>query len=94
MLRECGAPEEWARVAERHTGSGLTAAEISEGGLPLPAVDLLPESLLEKLVCYADKFYSKSGDMKRKTPERVMAEMKRFGAASVQRFEELQAIFS
>ncbi len=36
ILRKEGAPEEWARVAERHTGSGLTADEIAASALPLP----------------------------------------------------------
>lgn len=34
LLREEGAPEEWARVAERHTGSGLTDEEIKRQALP------------------------------------------------------------
>ena len=63
LLRETGAGEMMARVAELHTGSGLTSAEITQQKLPLPARDYLPSSLLEKLICYADKFYSKSGDM-------------------------------
>lgn len=61
MMRGIGLPDV-ARVCERHTGSGLTAKEIAEAGLPLPHVDLVPETLEEKLICYADKFYSKSGN--------------------------------
>ena len=45
LLRREGAPEEWARVAERHTGAGLTAAEIASQHLPLPHEDLVPETL-------------------------------------------------
>ena len=73
LLREAGAGEMMARVAELHTGSGLTSAEITQQKLPLPARDYLPSSLLEKLICYADKFYSKSGDMKRKNFDRCAA---------------------
>lgn len=94
LLRLEGAPEEWARVAERHTGSGLTAEEISEQHLPLPAADYLPESQLERLICYADKFYSKSGNMELKPLSKVRASMARFGQASLDRFDALNREFS
>lgn len=93
LLRAEGVAESVARVAERHTGSGLTASEIEREGLPLPRVDLLPETLLEKLICYADKFYSKSGDRKRKNIDKVRAGMARFGTESLERFEELHNLF-
>ncbi len=94
LLRALGPEwEPYARVAERHTGSGLTAAEIEAQGLPLPARDLLPETLLEKLICYADKFYSKSGDMKRKEPAAIRASLTRKSEAAARRFDALAAIF-
>lgn len=80
LLRSSGAPEWMARVAERHTGSGIGK--------------LVPETELEKLICYADKFYSKSGDMKRKPLERVRASLARFGADSLARFDALHAQFA
>ncbi len=49
-----------ARVCERHTGVGLTADEIRRQNLPLPQRDLLPETLEEKIICYADLFFSKN----------------------------------
>jgi uncharacterized protein len=49
-----------ARVCERHIGIGLTADEIIERKLPLPARDMLPETLEEKIICYADLFFSKN----------------------------------
>ncbi|MCM1068107.1 MAG: HD domain-containing protein [Muribaculaceae bacterium] len=95
MLRADGAPEIFALVAERHTGAGLTAAEIAHRGLPMPeGRSYMPESLLEKLICYADCFYSKSGDMKRKELSRVEASMERFGPDVLRRFRELHAMFS
>lgn len=94
LLRAEGAPEEWARVAERHTGSGLVAEEITARKLPLPPADYLPQTLLERLICYADKFYSKSGDMKRKSLERARASMARFGEKSLARFDELHKEFA
>ncbi len=101
MLREGGLsgslPEGWvercARVCERHTGAGLTADEILSQGLPLPAVDFLPESVEEKLVCYADKFYSKTRLEEEKPLDHVLRTMRRFGPESERRFLELHEIF-
>ena len=53
----------------------------------------MPQSLLERLICYADKFYSKSGDMQRKPLDRVRASMAKFGAAALARFDALHAEF-
>lgn len=94
LLREKQFPEKFARVAELHTGSGLTAHEIEQQQLPLPKRDLVPNSLLEKLICYADKFYSKGGEMKRKPIERVMRDMERFGCESAKRFTQLHMLFT
>jgi len=52
-----------------------------------------PKTLLERLVCYADKFYSKSGDMKKKSLERVEASMLRFGEENLQKFRRLHSEF-
>ncbi len=94
MLREAGAPEWAARVAERHTGAGIYPADIISLGLPLPADRILyPVTPLERLVCYADKFYSKSADMSRKSIERVRASMARHSAATLERFEALHACY-
>lgn len=94
MLRGVGAPEIYARVAERHTGAGLTAAEIAAAHLPLPANrSYMPESVLERLICYADCFYSKSRDMSKKSLERVEASMAKFGSEQLARFRALHAEF-
>ena len=94
MLREYGAKhgldlEKYARICERHTGSGLTAAEIRRQGLPLPERDYLPETPEEALICLADKFFSKSGDMNEKPLEKVRRSLAKFGDASLERFEAL-----
>ena len=85
--------EPYARICERHTGSGLTAKEIREQGLPIPEMDLLPESLEEKLVCLADKFFSKSGNMKEKDLCRVRGSLMKFGTDTIERFDSMCAIF-
>lgn len=96
MLRQAGAPEWCARVAERHTGAGLTADDIERQNLPLPTDRILvPQSTLEKLICYADKFYSKRpGELsQRKSTERVVSEMARHGHDTAIRFERLHSLF-
>ncbi len=93
LLLNEGCDEELANVAACHTGSGLTAEYIVNQQLPLPAVDLCPHTLLERLICYADKFYSKSGNMKRKSLERVRSNMAEFGEDSLARFEKLHSEF-
>ena len=94
MLRKCGADEKYALVCERHTGAGLTRKEIEARHLPLPSDrTYMPESELEKLICYADCFYSKSGDMKRKDIGRVRSSMEKFGPDVLVRFDELHRQF-
>jgi len=91
MLREYGLRhhvdmEPLARICERHTGSGLTNQQIRQQNLPIPQGDYLPKSMEEKLICLADKFYSKSGDMKEKSLDNIICSMKKFGDDSVNRF--------
>ena len=96
MLRRDGLPEWVARVAERHTGAGLTPEDIASQNLPLPVGRVLvPETVLERLVCYADKFYSKNPDSLtlRKNTDRVRASMARHGDSTLARFDALAAEF-
>lgn len=94
LLRAEGAPEEYARVAERHTGAGLTPEDVARMSPMLPPDrSYMPQTLLERLVCYADKFYSKSGDMKIKPLERVRASLAKFGEGASERFERLHEEF-
>ncbi len=83
-----------ALVCERHTGSGLSVEDIERQNLPLPRRDMLPLSLEEKLICYADKFFSKSGDIREeKSLDRVLRSMERHGADTLARFLLLHRLF-
>ena len=94
MLRELGGEfEPYASICERHTGSGLTAEEIIAGKLPLEPLELLPETFEEKLICLADKFFSKSGEMKEKPLAKIRRQMAKFGKDSADRFEALLELF-
>lgn len=93
LLRREGVPEELARVAMRHTGAGITVDDIREMGLPLPEGDYMPETLLERLICYADKFYSKTNLESAKPLERVRASMLRHSQSTLDRFDRLHEEF-
>ena len=98
MLRDYGRThgldlEPFARICERHTGTGITAKEVREQDLPIPECDYLPETPEEKLVCLADKFFSKSGEMKEKPADAVRRSLEKFGTDTVERFDALLRLF-
>lgn len=86
LLRSLG-EDELARFCERHTGTGLRKETIIERQMDIPIKDYLPETLCEKIVCYSDKFFSKSNLTRHKTPEQVCLSLAKFGEESVQQFK-------
>lgn len=92
MLRAHGL-ERHARVCERHTGAGISMDDILAQDLPLPLGDYLPETLEEQVICYADKFYSKSHLEREKTVEQALRSLAKFGEAGVERFKRWSALF-
>lgn len=93
MLRHEGLPKH-ARVAERHTGTGLTVRQIASQNLPLPRRDFSPQTTEEQVICYADKFYSKSKPEAVKSVEQVEKSLSRFGKESLERFRQWHTLFS
>lgn len=83
-----------ARVCERHTGAGLTREQIEKRQLPLPPDDYLPETLEEQLVCYADKYFSKSHPERVRTTEQTVKSLEPFGSDGVERFMHWHSIFA
>jgi len=71
ILRAEGFPRH-ARVAERHTGTGLPGYE--------------PETLEEQIICYADKFYSKSRPDRVLTVAETAQSLEKFGHEGVLKF--------
>lgn len=92
MLRAEGM-EQHARVCERHTGAGLSADDIIRQQLPLPHLDFLPVSIEEQIICYADKFYSKSHIDREKTLAQAEKTIARFGHDSLERFLQWERRF-
>ncbi|MDR0795357.1 MAG: HDIG domain-containing protein [Tannerella sp.] len=76
-----------ALVCERHTGTGLSLEMIVHYNLPLPHRDMRPQSMEEQLICFADKFFSKTLLDKEKPVDRILKNMFRYGAESVLQFE-------
>lgn len=92
MLRAAGYPKH-ARVCERHTGAGIALQDIIEQHLPLPHQDFLPETMEEQVICYADKFYSKTHLDRVRTPEQALKSLERFGKEGAKRFARWMQLF-
>lgn len=93
LLREMGL-ERHARVCERHTGAGLLKEQILANGWKLPAQDFVPETLEEQLICFADKFYSKTKYLeKERTLEQVFASMSKISDESVEKVKKWANMF-
>jgi uncharacterized protein len=87
--------ERHALVCERHVGVGISREDIDRQNLPVPKRDMLPVSLEEKIVCYADKFFSKKkeGLPGEKSLETVRREIREYGEDILRRFDEIAALF-
>lgn len=92
MLRSEGL-DKHALVCERHTGTGLTKEYIDRHGLPIPSRDMLPVSLEEKLICYADKFFSKTHLGEQRSVDVARKKLEKFGPETLRRFDEMHALF-
>lgn len=84
----------YASVCDSHTGAGISRQDIIKNNILLPHKDFLPVTQLEKLICYSDKFFSKSKDLAyEKSPNEIISELEKFGKDSVKRFLELHSLF-
>lgn len=86
MMRREGYPRH-ALVCERHTGTGLRLVDIIERELPVPHRELCPVTLEEQLICYADKFFSKTRLDSEDTYERVEKKMQKWGNESIEQLK-------
>lgn len=94
ILEKEGLPKH-ALVCERHMGVGITKEEIIKKNLPLPPRDMIPITLEEKIIAFADKFYSKHPDeiIKEKSVEQIIKDLKKYGEDKVKIFEEWLKLF-
>jgi len=88
ILRQLGY-ERFARVCERHIGVGISLIDIEQQKLPLPCRDFMPETVEEKIICYADNLIF--GTRKGKVEEVVERYNKELGKEYGQRFRKLHS---
>jgi len=94
ILEEEGLPYH-AMVCERHIGVGLTKGDILSQNLPLPHRDMVPVTLEERIIAFADLFYSKHpGKVSiEKSAEEVRSALAPFGPEKVTAFERMHLEF-
>jgi len=92
LLRKEGFPRH-ARVCERHTGTGITRQMIKEKKMPLPYRDFLPVSLEEQIICFADKFFSKTNPDIEKDYFTILKSLSKHGDETVSRFKDWYELF-
>jgi uncharacterized protein len=80
-----------ALVCERHTGVGLTRDDVAKQNLALPDRDFMPVTIEEKIICLADKFYSKNPEklFKQKSLGKIRKNLRKRGKHIVRRFDDL-----
>ncbi|MDZ7364094.1 MAG: HD domain-containing protein [candidate division KSB1 bacterium] len=90
ILESEGLPRH-ALVCERHTGAGLSQQDVIRQKLPMPLRDYLPISLEEKIICFADRFYSKTPHklFREKKLRKIHQKMRNWGPEILARFENL-----
>jgi len=89
LLEKEGFPRH-ALVCERHVGTGISIQDIEKQKIPLPKRDMLPISAEEKIICYADKFFSKNEEFltNEKSIDQVRKSQLRFGKDKVEKINE------
>jgi len=92
LMKEEGFPRH-ALVCERHTGAGLSLEHIIRDNLPLPKRDMVPESLEEQLICFADKFFSKTRPQREKPIDKIRKNLSKHGEDSVEKFDNWCKLF-
>ena len=92
LLREERLPRH-ALVCERHTGTGISLENVQNNKLPLPHRDFRPQSWEEKIICFADKFYSKTRLYEKLSIEKIRSKLSKHGQKSLDQFDEWQIIF-
>ncbi len=82
-----------ALVCERHTGTGLSLPYILSAELPIPHRDMLPVSIEEQIICFADKFYSKTHLGEERSVKKARMKLEKYGEETLQRFDKWCQMF-
>jgi len=84
-----------APVCERHIGVGITKEDIIQSGFPIPLRSMVPMSIEERIICYADKFFSKSNkhlDVPKPT-DKILKKLEKYGENKVNTFRSMMKEF-
>lgn len=94
LVEKEGLPKH-ALVCERHTGVGISKDEIIRNKLPLPHRDMIPITLEEKIIAYADKFFSKESDgsVRVRSVDEIIRDLSKYGHEKVKIFKDWIDIF-
>jgi uncharacterized protein len=84
-----------APICERHIGVGISLEDIIVHNLPLPKRDMTPQTIEEIIICYADKFYSKSARnlLIPKSLDKVKRSISKYGVDKWKLFEGMMEKF-
>lgn len=87
--------KEHGLVCERHVGTGIACDDVKKYNLPLPQRDMIPISIEEQIICYADKFFSKTpGKLEyEKSVKDILKSLEKFGETGVNRFKNWMECF-
>lgn len=88
ILEKEGFPRH-ALVCETHVGAGLTIEDIEKHNFPIPKRDMMPKTIEEQVICYADKFFSKDNEpLKEKPIQKIREFIGKFGEDKLRQFDE------
>lgn len=82
-----------AMVCERHTGTGISLPYIEKEDLPIPHRDMLPVTMEEQLICFADKFFSKTHLGEERSVKKARCKLEKYGEETLNRFDQWVKIF-
>jgi len=91
IVRRRKLDERLAKIVERHVGAGISQEEAAK--LKLGSISLIPETIEEKIVCYADKLVD--GDRRVEFTETLKYFKEKLGSdhPAIRRLEELNEFF-
>lgn len=88
---------EYGLICERHVGVGISSEDIRKFDLPLPQRDMVPLTIEEQIICYADKFFSKNGNGQKQNGEKpvkhIIQNLMPYGLEKVDRFQKWVEMF-
>lgn len=76
-----------ALVCERHIGVGIKKKDVILRRLPIPFRDMRPKSIEEKIICFADLYYSKSHLGEKISEEVICRKLRRHGPDKVKKYK-------